>query len=301
MICILIVGINAGYKVLEKDETTKFKNIPNNIQICNFGSSHGLYGYCYDNISEDYVCFNFGLASQSLSYDYRILVNYQDRLREGAMVFITVSYFSLFGKGEIYENDFESKNQRYYKFLPASLIKEYSPLTDFYIARFPVLSAYEDIIKVFLGQSRDTTDSYWQQSTDMDNLDSYTQGAYGRHIINDKLNEKGERIYNQEEISALYDMINLCESCGFIPVLITPPYLSEYTGAVQNGSPDFYDDFYSVINKIVEDTGVQYHDYSMDSRFNIDYSLFINSDHLNKDGARKFVSILMEEIFNAKP
>lgn len=279
-----------------EDHTNKFKNVPDNIQICNLGSSHGLYGYNYEDIDEEYICFNFALVSQTLSYDYRILKNYQDKIGDGTVVFITISYFSFFGNSEIEDKDFESKNQRYYKFLPANLIKEYNFSTDLYVAKFPSVSNSEKLINVFLGNSKDETEEYWYRTADTIDVDADANAAYERHLRENKLDENGNRIINQEEIDSLYAIINLCKSKGATPVLVTTPYLIEYTNDVKLESPDFYNDFYNIINKVTALTGVSYYDFAMDERFVYDYSLFINADHLNKEGARKFVNILIETV-----
>ena len=100
---------------------------------------NGLYGFNYEDFTGKYMCFNFALSSQSLLYDYKILLNYKDKIKNGAYVFIVISYFSLFGKTEAEEKNFESKNRRYYKFLPSSLIMNYDAKTDFYLNYLPVV------------------------------------------------------------------------------------------------------------------------------------------------------------------
>ena len=65
------------------DNIKKFFTMPDQIQICNLGSSHGEYGYNYCDWDKKYKCFNFGLSSQSLSYDYRLLKYYGDRINKG--------------------------------------------------------------------------------------------------------------------------------------------------------------------------------------------------------------------------
>ena len=77
------------------------------------------------------------------------------------------------------------------------------------------------------------------------------------HIIN-KYDDDGNRIENQEEIDALYALIKGCQEKGAIPILITTPYLHEYTDAVKENTEDFYDQFYSIIDRVVTDTGVEY-------------------------------------------
>lgn len=296
IICFIVVCVNRGYKSLVHDEATKFENVPEKIQICNLGSSHGLYGYNYEKICDEYTCFNFGLESQYLSYDYRILTNYQNRLKDDTVVFITVSYFSFFGEAETEEDNFDSKNQRYYKFLPRELIKQYDWSTDFYAAKCPALADYETLIRVFLGQGRETMDLWWEQTVEQDKAEGGARAAYCRHVVEGKVDAEGKRIYNWEEIEALYDIIALCKEHDAVPVLVTTPYLEEYTKAIQEGSPDFYADFYDVIDQITGDTNTLYYDYAFDKRFSHEYSLFLDSDHLNKEGAAVFVDILMEEV-----
>lgn len=91
-------------------------------------------------------------------------------------------------------------------------------------------------------------------------------------------------------------MIEYAKNRGMIPVLITTPYLNEYEKVIEELGPAFFDDFYGVINKITSSTGVQYFDYLQDNRFSSDYSLFFNTDHLNKKGAGKFTDIVMNEV-----
>ena len=59
--------------ICDNDRTAKFKDIEPGIVISNTGSSHGLYGFNYEELGEEYNCFNFALESQRLSYDYRIV------------------------------------------------------------------------------------------------------------------------------------------------------------------------------------------------------------------------------------
>ena len=96
----------------DSDYTNKFSNIPDTLDVCNFGSSHGLFGFNYEDVQyKGYACFNFGLVSQYISYDYRLIQHYGNHIGEGTIVFIPVSYFSLFGKSEEDHDDFESKNK----------------------------------------------------------------------------------------------------------------------------------------------------------------------------------------------
>ncbi len=68
-----------------------------------------------------------------------------------------------------------------------------------------------------------------------------------------------------------------------------------YLDAISGNDASFYDDFYGIINKVVEETGVPYYDSSHDERFIDKYYLFMDSDHLNMEGFAMFTKVLLEE------
>lgn len=294
ILLVIVCVINERYICVKSTTSTdKFKNVPEKIQICNFGSSHGANGYHYDNLANDYTCFNFAMASQSLDYDWRIMQAYQDKISDNAVVFITVSYFSFYGIDETKTSKFLSKNKRYYRFLPKEYIKEYDLKTDIFENRLPALTAYENL---FIDLIKGFEDGDIMEETDNVDMKIYVETAYKRHFVNEKLDDNGKRIRNQEHIDSLYNMIELCKKKGALVILVTTPYLKEYIDIVVENDPDFFDDFYGIINQIVLDTGVRYYDFSRDNRFQTDYESFVNADHLNHAGAIKFVDVLMEEI-----
>lgn len=293
---LLLAGItllaNGLYVFMDKDNdpdyTEKFKTIPAGIQICNFGSSHGLFGFDYHDFKDRRTCFSFALESQSLSYDLRLLKHHIERLQGPGAAFIVISYFSLFGRGEIYGEGFASKNRRYYKILPRDLIKQYDWRTDLYVNFLPMLVG--NLRRAFFGGGKKEI-----PTADAIDVAADARGAYQRHLGSKKFDAEGRRIQNQEEIDALFEMIRLCRQRGLTPILVTTPFLSEYTDIVRQNDPAFLGEFYALLDKICQEAGVEYCDYSMDERFVHDYSLFRNSDHLNPSGARKFTDILLQE------
>ncbi len=306
LIYILIVGaislfVNYLYIISNPplpEHIRKFKEIPSSIELCNFGSSHGMYGFNYEDI-KDVNTFNFALSAQTYSYDVRLLEYYGDHIAEGAVVLIPVSYMSLYGGDEVLDAEFLTKNTRYYRILPKRLIKEYDVKTDIILNQLPALTAGYDLIKVLLGKQEDVKDTdevLWGTITTADAAKGEARSIVERHLYTNKLDAEGNRIINQEEIDALKLLISKCRERGFTPILITTPFLREYIDEVSNRDPDFLDGFYDDVYQIVSDTGVAYYDYSLDSRFIDNYSLFMNSDHLNKDGARIFTDILMDEV-----
>ncbi len=279
----------------KRNDDVTVKNVPSSIDVCNLGSSHGIYGFNYSVLPEDYTCFNFGQTDQTLSYDYRILQNYRGSLKEGTVVVILVSHFSFFGTDETERADFASKNSRYYRFLDRDYIKEYD-LTAAILSKYLPALTEPHPIALFntLRSPRGGTD-LWQDETNAEAAKSHGKARY-KNFIESKKDENGQRIVNQNEIDALYDIIAFCRENGFVPVLVTTPLLSEYSAQVHENDPAFYDDFYGIVGEVVQKTGVAYFDYSEDARFCDDYTLFFNTDHLNRTGAGKFTAILYDEV-----
>lgn len=270
----------------------KFKLISDSIEVCNLGSSHGMYGFNYEDV-EDVDCFNFGLVSQTLSYDARIFDNYKENIAEGAVVFIPVSYFSMFGNDECTRDGFADKNKRYYQILPPEMIKKYDVKTDIQV-HFPL----PDInwIKLMFEKAENEEEEFWLRKTSDIDVAEEVHIIYERHLVTDMLDENGNMILNQEEIDSLKYIIKSCQDMNVVPILVTVPYLQEYTDEIKNNNPHFYEEFYDLITEIISETNVAYYDYAFDQRFADRYDWYMNSDHLNKEGARQFVNILMDEV-----
>lgn len=277
--------------------TENFRKMPEHIDICNFGSSHGLNGFNYDGVSDKFSCFNFSLHSQSLMYDYRILQHYINHINEGGIVFIVISYFSFFGRPEGESKTFISMNNRYYKILPPSLIKNYDIITDCIINYLPVMTFdIKSAVNAILGIK--TTEA--QEVKTAERFDDIKEvgekrATYHFNIIRSEENDR--IIFSSEKTKALHDIIALCREKKLIPVLVTTPYLTEYSGQVKRDS-EFMNAFRSTLNEIIASEDVRYYDYSEDERFSHEYALFRDTDHLNQNGALKFTNILINDVMN---
>lgn len=294
IIVVLTLSINAVYKM----RVQKTALIPDQIDICNFGSSHGVHSYYYEDLESKYTCYNFAMDSQSLSYDERLLDCYKNRLADHAVVIIDISYFACWGIPESKSENFDSKNQRYYSVLSPKYIKEYDWYTDLIVNH--LCSLNDGPLKVVKEILRPTTQtkSYpdnWD-IVDQSKLREDVKAACQRHIFMEKRDDDGNLIFNEEENQALYDMVRICRAHHATPIFVTVPYLKEYTDEIRNEDPDFYDQFYAWIYQLSAELGVEYYDYSLDERFIHDYSLFYNGDHMNSYGAKKFTKILYDEV-----
>lgn len=264
----------------------------NNIQICNIGSSHGEYAFDYEDLTKKsgFQCFNFAMASQTYNYDYAILSMYRNHFAKDCIMFIPVSYFS-FNNEVINETEQEFLSAKYYTFLSPGYIPHYDPYIDIVTHYFPVLSAGEDItrlfpslsLRVFAAESgladgnRPSDEEFLQKALD----------RYSRHM-DDK-----DEYFLPERIDNLYAILKFCEEHGITPVLITTPYTRYY---YEQAPIEFKEQFRSLISSIASECGVSYYDYSEDERFSDHLEYFSDADHLNQDGSILFMDIIKQEI-----
>ena len=317
----LITVYDAAYRRIcgidpAQNDEYKFQNVPDGIQVCNFGSSHGRDAFDYSAWKDMYTTFNFALVMQTASYDYRILQQYIGNLEEGGVVFIPVSYFT-FGWDEESKEDFRSKNERYYSFLEPQYIKDYDMVTDIGIRHFlPLLndpvSVMQEIRNALDRTRRDDGEKAEEEEsgetekgkdgdeaaeagevlqteaedTEFDFL-SHAETKRDIHRIVDK---NGDLLVRDEELDAIYGMIRLCREHGIRPILITTPFRREYNDQFDE---KYCSQFYEVIEKICRDEDVEYHDYSHDERFTDNANYFRNSDHLSPRGAAAFTEIVV--------
>lgn len=259
----------------------------NEVEIANVGSSHGAYDFIYDGLTEDgYSCFNFGSVSQTYQYDLALLQEYGSHLDEGCVVFIPVSYFS-FNNEVVNRSEAEAMSVRYYHFLSPENIPDYDPYVDIITNRLPILSAGEDILKLFPNLSPVLTAHAANEGIDVEEFARRAGERYSRHF------DKKEEYFMPERIEELRAIIAYCQEHKITPVLITTPFSKYYTDLV---SQEFLQEFRSTVDNIASDTGVVYYDYSFDERFRENLQYFSDSDHLNPEGAAYFMSILWNEL-----
>jgi hypothetical protein len=114
--------------------------------------------------------------------------------------------------------------------------------------------------------------------------------------MDDDTIEAGEEgfAYNQELVCK---MVELCLAHDIRPVLVATPITSILNSIYDKNAPDFFDTFYRFAREICEKyPGLEFFDYSHDNRFVNDFSLFIDSDHLNDYGAEKFTPIMAADL-----
>jgi len=286
LVSISLLGMNQAYintnAFQTLNNTAKFENIPDNIEICNLGSSHGLRSFVYSVIEE--VGFNFGLSSQDFYYDYQLLKKYSDKLKPGAVVLIVVSYFSY--ERDLFEEKFFTRNPRYYQILDKEYIYNFN-LEDFIKYKtLPIITA-EGNLKYLLKDKEHNTQDFLlkKHSIEIDRFSEDASNAVLRHTDN-----HGDKNVNMDYLQKIVD---LCKKHSFKPILITPPYYILYNELYPK---EKIADFQNTTTKFSQDNQIIFLDYSHDSRFIRDTEYFYNPDHLNYIGAKKFTVIVRNDL-----
>ena len=299
---LIILCINKPYskindqKYLDVSKYSMLGVFYEEVNIGNLGSSHGAYNFDYTLLTNrGYSCFNFANASQSFDYDYAVLKEYGHYMAPGSVLFIPVSYFS-FNNEVINEEEAQAMSLRYYHCLSPENIPDYDFYLDVITNRLPILSAGEDILKLFsfgkLSIVAFAAEDETRNDINIEEFASQARERYSRHFDNK------EEYFMPERIEELTDIINYCKEHRITPVLITTPFSNYYQDLV---SEEFLQEFHDTIDTIVSDTGVNYYDYSCDPRFYDNLQYFSDCDHLNADGAAYFMQLLTEEVPELQP
>jgi hypothetical protein len=273
-------------------DVQKFYNVPEHIQLANIGSSHGTESFDYSNVP--YTSFNFALTSQLFFYDYAILKQYITRFKKNAVLLIPISYFQITRK----KIDFQDQRDRYYHFLAGKYMDSYSIKKKLLIS-FPVLTTNPNILIEFIVNDISPVPPIspaFKTMTEPE-LIEYCTAKHKAWNTDGKYDfEAGEEgfFHNKKLVSQI---VEFCYANDIQPVLITTPITSILNNIYAEKSPGFFDTFHRFTQELQETyPGLIYLDYSHDPRFENDFSLFGDGDHLNIIGRKKFTAIVISDL-----
>lgn len=298
MICgAVLMVLSRGYLALlntdyERNENTtlKFEFVPERIQVACFGSSHAESGFQAVRYPRADSFFNFSMQRENPVMDNALYQTYQDHLDQDSIVIITLSYFSL------YDNTARSIDimKRYIDFLPVKALPNLKTqlfrlfrVVDFSLE--PVLSLAERRTAVY--QEEETT-SFASNYTDEERI------SIGKNRSKAYFQQIGDAKLDPEIDAALRDMLTNCIEKGYRPVLVTTPYLDEFT---RNFSDSFLTQFHNECQMYADAYDVPYLDYSRDARFASTPAYFVDTDHLNSDGSELFMNIFFDDLSTFYP
>jgi hypothetical protein len=284
----------------------QFENIESKLQeieILFLGNSHVAKAINPEYFSRPTI--NLAYSSQDLYYNYQILKKYIKRLTKLKIVIIGLDYFS-FGRDEEYRASHLVKDYFSELFImPRSgkifnLIKSFSVywlhqntfVEDFFKNKKPNPNK---ILKMSyvpkpLPQSGILLENGFRFSSGTMSPDEFRQNGKERAKLHMEVyDEKNSR----PNIECIYNMIRLCRGKNIKVIFITTPYHKFY---FINFDKEFIANFYNKLEMILRKNhqNVFYFDFSRDGNF--EDSDFLNSDHLNYVGAKKFSQIVNKKV-----
>ena len=284
-----------------KHNIDRYSNMPDNIQLANLGSSHGDYSFNYTDLP--YRTFKFSFSAQHYLYDYALLSQYIEKFDKNAVVLILIEYFEV----THIKTDYSSQLAWYYRVLDKNHLPHYSLKDYLRYKAVPILTVdanyvVRELIKFLYPVAAAQQEDSFLMRTEIERINS----AKRRYIEWAKpestspvwkfRTDAGEEgfAYNKNLVSK---MIELCLAHDIQPVLISTPLVSVLNRIFAEESPDFLDTFYRLSRELQETyPTVPYFDYSHDPRFENDFSLFGDQDHLNAAGAKKFTAIVVSDL-----
>ena len=304
LIILIIIGIlfflllnilykKTNYYKINILQSNKFKEIPDNLEIINLGSSYAKYAFDYSKVG--IKGFNFGVQPQSLSYDFRILKQFKNKLKKNGVIIITIPDFVF----AFLDYPIEDYNYRYYSFLNKENILNYSSLKNFLLNYFPLILQPKKLKYILKDISKENSDSL----VFIENSETVTKEAQ-RRINGWKKEFKLLGTENSEDIplnikemfrktqSLLEEMINYSLTNELKRVIVIPPCSKELNNFF---SDNFLKEIlYSNIEKANKSL-IPVLDYLKDSEFQ-DYHLYINSDFLNVNGRELFTKRVVADL-----
>ena len=288
----ILFGLSRGYLALlntdyERSESTtlKYKFIPDDVQVACFGSSHAINAFQPVRYQRDDTFFNFGMQRESAIQDFALYQTYRDHLEQNCTVIITLSYFSL------YDNTSHSLDvmKRYVDFLP---VKSLPNLKTKLFRVFRVLDfSFEPVFSFLEGRTADYTVT--ETTTLASSMTEEELVALGEKRAQIFFNQIGDAKIDPEIDAALRRLLSDCIENGYRPVLVTTPYLDEFT---RNFSESFLDQFQAECQAYADDFGIPYLDYSRDDRFAHTSKYFVDTDHLSSDGSEAFMDLFFDDL-----
>lgn len=299
-----LMYINTGY-YKNLNGMGKYRNVPEHLDIVNFGASHSDYCYKWYILPEGTDAFSMALPGQALVQDAVWFDYYSDRIDKDTIVIIDVLFNSLYDGDSYYDPGYVA---RYYQVLPPKYIYGWNIVDAIRYTYMPILGNRQNGIEaiesgLFCNMKKES--DHYGESTNQETArvkDEEPTDVIENYTLDEMVNEgkrtasgyMKRRPCNQmgKNYEALEYMLDACaeKNCRVI-VTTTPttPYFYESFDA------DYLEKFYDDIGEICDRYNVEYVDYTGDERFISDYRMWLDTDHMNGIGGEYFTKIFIEE------
>ena len=273
------------YRTLNGMDT--FRTLPSRIEAANFGNSHSNRAFDW-SLCPDVAGANMALDSQTLAYDRNLLRQYYDRFADNALLFLSVSEFSLYIRQVTIEENGAAAT-RYYPVLDPKNIDDFSLSAALKYRYLPALGAS------IAGLSHIVRDiePYVETVYDISGSAPEALAAIGQTRIDAAVASCDGTVLGVE-YEALCDMLDMARQKNMRVVLVTPPTTKYYDGAWPSDfAAAFARDMAALLSAHPE---LIWLNYNGDARICDDLTLFSDVDHLNARGRNAFMRLLSEDL-----
>jgi hypothetical protein len=237
-----------------------------------------MYGYYFKPTGLSHL--DLALPSQPIEYDLKMLKEYDEHLKPGGVVIVSLSQIT-------FSNSDVGRKANYYRVLDRKDIEPVSLFQYYTHEQFPALNSGS----VYAAISREIRDFRFDAHKPWENGGlNYSERKY------EEVAAQYENAVNNHEIEEnmahLQDIIDYCKQQGYRVVLaMEPVHVSYHT---------YFDE--EVMERLVFqhveklDLDVPFLNYMGDERFIHEQSFFHNPDHLNGDGRTLLSSLVYEDL-----
>jgi hypothetical protein len=272
------------------DKHAKLIDKKSQIEILVLGSSHSNYGINPQFFGRE--SFNISNNNQGFFQDYQVVMRYLPECKNLKMVIIPISYFSLQYDLGVSHESWRCPYYSFYMGVHGAALESVFELNNYsalilWDGPFEVLRDVRKVKKMDINE-------YGYQYPVKNNVsinDAISDSAGKQRVavhyemMNDKLLHYNIEILNKmaEELGKRKIKI----------VFVTTPVYRTYSKYI---SKNTYELMVTAIEDLSEQHSASYFNYFYDSRFEL--SDFMDNDHLNAEGAKKFSIILKNEIID---
>lgn len=287
---VLVVGVFEwlGHKIPTSYgiKNSNLMSKKNEVAVIVLGSSHANFGinpqYMGNNV------YNMSNTSQDFYYDYKILQKCLDQCPNLKLVILPISYFSMYflldESPEKWRTDFYSAILK--------IKKQKSGILDFgQYSYISLMNGPYNILNEIKKTSKLNINEFgYQYSDQVNDINSVINNEKGRARVefHHGLMKNKNIMENFKNISSI---VTLARNRKLQLVFITTPVYKSY---YDNITSDYYVEMSKNINFLQNKYKIKYFNYFTDKRFKI--TDFMDNDHLNVEGAKKFSTILMDDI-----
>lgn len=255
-----------------------FQEDPSTLDIINLGTSHAMFGYAFKPLGLSHL--DLALPSQTIEYDLKMLKQFDEHLRPGGVVIVSLSQIT-FSNAEI------GRKENYYEVLDREDIEPVSTFDYYTYTSIPALNSGS----VYTALSRDIRDFRWESHKPwVNNGKNYSERKY--EMVEAQYKQAVEHRDIERNMKRLQEIVEYSEAQGFRVVLAMEPVHASYSA--------YFDE--AVMDRLVDqhlqalELDVPFLNYMTDERFVNQRDYFHNPDHLNGKGRKLLSSLVYEDL-----